>query len=148
MLNVNRDFRMHFGIHFGCQDLFQRSTWVVCMFLHFFFLARCVATPTYWIWLDWVQWAWQSAFCMAGALKGEHAQGAEYACTLHDLAAQADVERVSLVVNWLFGDSSVCVWRRWPLALPTKAIRFWSNRSSDLRHEESSKDLTQRLKHV
>jgi hypothetical protein len=47
--------------------------------------------------------------CMAGALKGEHAQGAQYACTLHDLAAQADVERVSLVVSWLFGDSSVCV---------------------------------------
>ena len=33
MLNVNRDFCMHFGIHFGCQDLFHLCTWVVCMFL-------------------------------------------------------------------------------------------------------------------
>ncbi|CAL1137258.1 unnamed protein product [Cladocopium goreaui] len=30
---------------------------------------------------------------MAGALKGEHAQGAQYACTLHDLAAQVFVVR-------------------------------------------------------
>jgi hypothetical protein len=102
---------MHFGIHFGCQDLFQLCTWVVCMFLIVspLFFPLDVLQPQH-VGYGLIEFnGLGKVHCMAGALKGEHAQGAQYACTLHDLAAQADVERVSLVVSWLFGDSSVCV---------------------------------------